>query len=167
VIYKHIPDVRVKAKFSDCKKFRYQLTIENKLIENGTALCVLMQNPSIADDKIADKSVQFLETLIFHKNYPEFEKVSHFTIVNQFARIQTKDFEGKDKDIGPDNDLYIRKAIQQSNIILIAWGKSNPYSKRQQDILSMITSFERKKVFMTKKHPSRGTYHDFLRPFKN
>lgn len=166
MIYRHIPGVKVKAQYSECKKFRYQLTIKNTLKENGATLCVIMQNPSIAGNKIADKSVQFLETLIFHKNYPEFDEVSHITILNQFARIQTKDFEGKDEDIGPENDIYIHKAISLSNIILIAWGKSNPFIKRQHDILSMISSYKNKKVLMTKKHPSRGTYQDFIVPFK-
>lgn len=166
MIYKHIPDVTVQAKFSDCKKFRYQLTIENSIKTKGESVCVIMQNPSIANTVIADKSVQFLETLIFHKNYPEFEKVNQITIVNQFARIQTKDFEGKAENIGPENNLHISNALYLSNIILIAWGKSNPFLKRQQDILSMISPFESEKVFMTKKHPSRGTYQDFIRPFK-
>jgi hypothetical protein len=167
MIYRHIPGVKVKALFSDCKKFRYQLTIEDTSKRNGDSICVIMQNPSIANTEIADKSVQFLEKLIFEKEVELFRNVKTIIIVNQFARIQTKYFEGKAEDIGPDNDIYIRRAIDQSDIILIAWGKTNPFLKRQQDILRIISSFQCKKVLMTKRHPSRGTYQKFIVPFSN
>ena len=167
MIYRHIPGVKVKALFSDCKKFRYQLTIEDTSKRNGDSVCVIMQNPSIANTEIADKSVQFLEKLIFEKEVELFRNVKTIIIVNQFARIQTKYFEGKAEDIGPDNDIHIRRAIDQSDIILIAWGKTNPFLKRQQDILRIISSFQCKKVLMTKRHPSRGTYQKFIVPFSN
>ncbi|WP_297695157.1 DUF1643 domain-containing protein [uncultured Eudoraea sp.] len=167
MIHKHIPGVKVKAKFSDCKKFRYQLTIENITKTKGDSLCVIMQNPSIANTEIADKSVQFLEKLIFEKEVELFKNVKTIIIVNQFARIQTKYFKGKVEDIGTDNDIHIRNAMDSSNTILIAWGKTNPFLKRQQDILRIISSFKDKKVLMAKKHPSRGTYQKFLVPFSN
>ncbi|MBT8180147.1 MAG: DUF1643 domain-containing protein [Eudoraea sp.] len=167
MIYKHIPGVKVKDKFSDCKKFRYHLTIENITKTKGDSLCVIMQNPSIANAEIADKSVQFLEKLIFEKEVELFRNVKTIIIVNQFARIQTKYFEGKVEDIGPDNDIHIRNAIDLSNTILIAWGKTNPFLRRQQDILRIISSFKEKKILMSKKHPSRGTYQKFIVPFSN
>lgn len=167
MIYRHIPGVKVKARFSECKKFRYQLTIENTTKMNGNSLCVIMQNPSIANTVIADKSVQFLEKLVFEKELELFNNVNTIIIVNQFARIQTKYFEGKTEDIGPVNDIHIRKAIDLSDIILIAWGKTNPFLKRQQDILSIIPSIKHEKLLMTKKHPSRGTYQNFIVPFSN
>ena len=167
MIYRHIPGVKVKALFSDCKKFRYKLTIEDTSKRNGDSVCVIMQNPSIANTEIADKSVQFLEKLIFEKEVALFRNVKTIIIVNQFARIQTKYFEGKAGDIGPDNDIHIRRAIDQSDIILIAWGKTNPFLKRQQDIIGIISSYKDKKVLMTKKHPSRGTYQKFIEPFTN
>lgn len=167
MIYRHIPGVKVKALFSECKKFRYQLTIENTTKTKGDSLCVIMQNPSIANTEIADKSVQFLEKLVFEKELKLFSNVNSIIIVNQFARIQTKYFEGKAGDIGPDNDIHIRKAIDLSDIILIAWGKTNPFLKRQQVILRIIPSIKHEKLLMTKKHPSRGTYQNFIVPFSN
>ena len=167
MIYKHIPGVQVRAEFSNCKKFRYQLNIENTAKAKGDSLCVIMQNPSVADANIADKSVQFLEKLIFEKEVELFKNIKTIIIVNQFARIQTKNFKGKARDIGSDNDIYISKAIDLSDIILIAWGKTNPFLKRQQDILKIISSFKHKKVLRTKKHPSRGTYQKFIVPFSN
>lgn len=165
MIYKHIPDVLVKAKFSDCKKFRYRLTIENTLKENGSTLCVIMQNPSIAGNTIADKSVQFLEKLIFEKEVEQFTNVKTITVVNQFAYVQTKGFIGSPKKIGEENDSHIRHAIKISDIVLVAWGKTNPYSERQNAIHAIIKDYPKKSLLKTKAHPSRGTYKDFIEPY--
>lgn len=121
-----------------------------------------MQNPSVAGNTIADKSVQFLEKLIFRMKYSQFEGVSQIIIVNQFARIQTRDFKGSPDDVGHKNDFHIRNAIQESDSVLIAWGKANPYVLRQETILNMVREYPEKNVLMTKKHPSRGTYKDFI-----
>ncbi len=167
MIYKHIPEVLVKAEFSNCKKFRYQLTIENTTKTNGNTLCVIMQNPSVANAKFADKSVQFLEKLIFEKEVELFRNVKTITVVNQFAYIQTNGFIGSPNKIGKENDSFIRQAIKDSDMVLVAWGKTNPFLKRQKDILRIVYSYKGKKVLMTKKHPSRGTYQDFIMPFSN
>ncbi len=122
-----------------------------------------MQNPSVADDKVADKSVQFLEKLILeNKGYPQFKGVNRIIIVNQFAYIKTNDFIGSTEHIGEENDLYIRKSITEADIILIAWGVSNAYKNRQDQIISVIKDVGKKEVYATKKHPSRGRYKDFI-----
>ncbi len=162
MVYQHIQKIKAKAIYSTCKAYRYLLSLTHTEKENGQTVCVIMQNPSVAGSEFADKSVQFLETLIFQKEYPEFAKVSKILIVNQFARIQTKNFKGRTSDIGPENDKHILKAICKSDIILIAWGKTNPYTKRQQAIQDMIKASENKRILMTKKHPSRGSYQDFI-----
>jgi hypothetical protein len=167
MIYKHIPEVHVRAEFSNCKKFRYQLTIENTKRTKGDSLCVIMQNPSVANTEIADKSVQFLEKLIFEKEIELFENIKTITLVNQFAYIQTKDFKGASSKIGKENDSFIRQVLEDSDIVIVAWGKTNPFLKRQEDILRIVNSFEDKTVLMTKKHPSRGTYQDFIMPFSS
>ena len=82
--FNHIPGTTAIAKFSDDRTFRYRLEIKN--INNSSnanrTACVIMQNPSVADDKVADKSVQFLEKLIFeNKGYPQFEGVNRIIIV--------------------------------------------------------------------------------------
>jgi hypothetical protein len=125
-----------------------------------------MQNPSVADEYIADKSVQFLEKLIFKKGLPQFRRVNRCIIVNQFARIQTRNFKGGGSDLGADNKTYIEKAVGESEIILIAWGKNNPFEERQNAILNLVRKCEGKTLLATRKHPSRGRYHDFVYPLE-
>lgn len=164
-IYRHIPEVTAKAVFSHCENFRYSLTVQNRDLSAGKTVCVIMQNPSLANQDIADKSAQFLEKLIFQKEYKEFKNVAKIIIVNQFAFIQTNDFKCSDEAIGVDNDSHILKSIEASDIVLIAWGISNKYKKRQAHINSLIKQFPNKTLLQTKKHPSRGTYTDFLKPY--
>ena len=166
MIYRHLDNLRVSATFSDCGKFRYRLKVSNPELGCDKLLCVIMQNPSDADETIADKSVQFLENLVFFRNYPEFKEVKELVIVNQFAYIQKKGFTGPEDAIGPDNDSYIRKYIRKADIVLIAWGKNNPYSDRKESILNMLKTEGDKRYYKTKKHPSRGRYKDFIEPLE-
>ncbi|MEE4240385.1 MAG: DUF1643 domain-containing protein, partial [Desulfopila sp.] len=87
---------------------------------------------------------------------------SRIIIVNQFALVQTKDFEGESDHIGVENDTFIEQALDEADIILIAWGAANPYKKRQEAIHVKILEHKGKKIFKTKAHPSRGTYKDFI-----
>lgn len=165
MIFKHIDGVVAEAKFSPCRRFRYRLTIDKLESPMESAVCVIMQNPSVANSEVADRSVQFLENLIFMKEYEEFKNVSRIIVVNQFALVQTKDFEGFDEHVGAENDRHIEQALDESDIILIAWGSGNPYQERQEAINSMLLERKEKVLFKTKKHPSRGTYNDFVESY--
>jgi len=164
VIYKHIGGLKITPKFSEDKKFRYKLEAIkiDRIGSDRKTVCVIMQNPSDANKNVADKSVQFIEKLIFNEDYKEFENVRKIIVVNQFADIQKKDFKGDDGVIDPENDKYIKSAINESNIILVAWGKSNSYYKRQESINGMLRLTRNKKMYKTKKHPSRGFYKNFI-----
>jgi hypothetical protein len=163
--YKHIENVEVtNVEFSDDKKFRYRLEIQLKNKSEGKTVCVIMQNPSYADRNIADKSVNFLEKLIFEKKYKEFSNVYKIIIVNQFAYIQTNDFSGLNEQIGEKNNNIIEKSIDVADIILIAWGKSNSFHNRIK-FVNEILKKKQKKCYVTKKHPSRGFYDNFIEEY--
>ena len=163
--FNHIEGVTAKAEFSSCKKYRYRLVVNDDDSKGNKTVCVIMQNPSVANSEVADKSVQFLEKLIFLKEYPEFMGVSRIIIVNQFAYIQTNGFNGSKHHIGPENDRNIQEAINESEIVLVAWGVSNDYSERKTVINKLILSSAGKSLLQTKAHPSRGTYLDFIQPY--
>lgn len=164
-IYRHIVGTQVKADFSGCGRFRYTLTVDYEPATGGRTVCVVMENPSYANEAYADKSVQFLEKLIFLKQYLQFAGVRRLIVVNQFAFIQTEKFKGETGQIGPRNDQAIKEALEEADIVLIAWGKANPHHTRSLQILSMIRESQPESVYVTKKHPSRGTYEDFIEGF--
>ena len=122
-----------------------------------------MQNPSDANNERADKSVQFLESLVFEKDYEIFKNVRKIIIVNQFAFIQKHGFAGKDDQIGEENDRELTEAIKESDIVLIAWGKNNHFRDRKELVYSILTDLKDKTIYENKKHPSRGYYKDFIK----
>jgi hypothetical protein len=72
--YEFIDCARVTAQFSQegGQRFRFQLEISLTGSDpKGKTVCTVMQNPNYADEDVADKSVQFLEKVVFTKGLPE------------------------------------------------------------------------------------------------
>ncbi|MBF0631962.1 MAG: DUF1643 domain-containing protein [Magnetococcales bacterium] len=168
--YKHRPNLSVKADFSPegVPVFRYRLEItkKNNANKSSKTVCAIMQNPSYAREEYADRSVQVLERVVFEHGLKEFEGAVRLIVVNLFAYIKTNNFVGTDAEIGSKNNDVISKAFKESNIILIAWGKSNHFTKRKDYVTSLIKNMEDKTILETSCHPSRVKYDDFIQPFK-
>ena len=155
----HRPNLTINADFSSESPpvFRYRLEItKDDASDTPKTVCAIMQNPSYANEEIADKTVHVLEKFVFEKNIAEFKSIERLIVVNQFAFIQTKDFEGTFEQIGNRNDEAISNAIDESDIVLIAWGKENGFTKRQNHILEIVKSKKDKKLLITSRHPSRA-----------
>ena len=161
-VFRHRPGVSCKACFSEDRLFRYLLEITAD--STGKKLCVIMQNPSDADEHVSDKSIQFLETLFFEKCPPETGPIGIITVVNLYALVQKHDFHGGEKAVGPLNDPIIQKAISTADIVLLAWGRSKNYMERKNMIWAMLDKFPSKPLFKSERHPSRASYSHFLIP---
>lgn len=165
--YNHIPGVQVKALFRTERQILYRYSLEvtkTGASELPRTACVIMQNPSYANEKIADKSVQLMEKIVFELGLPGFRNVEKLTVVNLFGRVQTRNFKGLDSDIGSGNDEAIQKAFEESKIIIIAWGLSNRFKERKKVVLEILRKIKGKKIFKTESHPSRGKFvPDFIK----
>ena len=166
----HRPKLDIDADFSNENPplFRYTLSA-TKTGSSSTprTVCAIMQNPSYACVAFADKSVQVLERVVFEKDFKEFKGIERLIIVNQFAFIQTNDFVGADDQVGPNNDAAIRRAIEQSETVLIAWGKDNRFVNRQNAILEVMRRTQGKKLLQTSRHPSRVIYDGFIQEYSD
>jgi hypothetical protein len=165
--FHHRPNLLVQADFAteQGQKYRYRLEITKEgTCSHPRTVCAVMQNPSYAGVDIADKSVQVLERVVFEHGLPQFNGVERLIVINQFAFIQTKDFVGADTQVGSRNNEAIASAMQESEIILIAWGKSNRFSGRQRVVMEMLSELPGKSVLQTSRHPSRVTYDGFIQP---
>jgi hypothetical protein len=150
------------------ESYRYRLELIPKIKVDpkvkGKTVCVVMQNPSKATAIESDLSVNKLKKMILDKEL--FGPVKKLVIVNQFARYQTKvDYDSKDDLFNDtDNDEHIFKAFENADVIIIAWGSSNKYRKRQAKIIRMLNMIESgKEIFFTKTHPAvadRNRYKD-------
>ena len=168
--YEHIDGVKVTAQFAWDGDLRYRYRLEVILkdaVPTGKTVCVVMQNPSYAGEDVADKSVQFMEKVVFKKGLAEFEGVSRLIVVNQFAFIQTNAFQGLAHEIGSLNDAAIRAALFESDIIILGWGSSNRFEERKAFVLGLLGEMEPKVLYMTRMHPSRGRYENFIQPYSN
>ena len=164
--YRHIDGVKVAAKFSKDGNFRYRLDVSLKNPAHKTkTVCVVMQNPSRAGEEVADKSVKFMEKVVFLKNLPEFADARRLIVVNQFARIQTNNFQGLEQDIGEDNNFEIESVLKESDVIIIGWGSTNGFDERKSFIFDLLGGLEGKQFFQTRMHPARGCFDDFIQPF--
>lgn len=167
--YEHINGVEVKAHFSMESDilYRYRLEIIVKNAEpTGKTVCVVMQNPSYAGEDVADKSVQFMEKIVFKRGLAEFEGVRRLIVVNQFARIQTKGFKGLPHEVGSLNDAAIKDAVKESDIVVLAWGSANRFEERKAFVFGLLRAAKHQTLLKTIMHPSRGRYEGFIQPFQ-
>ena len=166
--YEHIAGINVTAQFAEENGLRYRYRLEINLqvqpIDGKTA-CVVMQNPSYAGEDVADKSVQFMEKVVFQKGLPEFQGVRRLIVVNQFARIQTNRFQGQPHEIGANNNSIVEAALRQSDIIILGWGSGNRFDERKAFVLELLKQLKGKQLYKTKMHPSRGRYDGFIQSF--
>ena len=168
MIYKHIDGVSVAAQFSLENEMHYRYRLEINLKDarpNAKTACVVMQNPSYAGEDVADKSVQFMEKVVFKKGLPEFKDVHRLIVINQFAYIQTTDFQGLPHHVGASNDAEIKRALDESEIVILAWGSGNRFEERKAFVHSLLGKMKNKTIFRTKMHPSRGRYEGFIQAF--
>lgn len=168
--YEHINGVEVTAQFSfeNDLPYRYRLEIILKdASPSGKTVCVVMQNPSYAGENVADKSVQFMEKVIFKKDLPEFAGVRRLIVVNQFAYIETINFQGLPHQIGALNDAAIKDALHESDIIILGWGSTNSFEERKAFVRGLLAEMPHKTLLKTKMHPSRGRYDGFIQPYQH
>ena len=166
--YKHLEGLIVRAEFSKCGNYRYLMEIKKKnKRKSNKRVCTIMLNPSVANENQADKSVQFLEKLIFEKSDSHFLDIGELTIVNLYAFVQTRNFEGNPELIGPKNNHFLKAAIASADIVLIAWGKSTAHQQRKDWVLGVLGQYPEKEVLITKVHPSRGYYTNFISEYQS
>lgn len=93
-----------------------------------------MLNPSTADDVENDNTINRCISFAKRWGYGSLE------VVNLFARRATdfKDLKHEKDPIGQENDVYILKAAETSDKIVLAWGTKGTYLKRNREVQSLL-----------------------------
>lgn len=143
------------ALISDCGKYRYSLY---RFWDNTKKACMfIMLNPSTADDKEDDPTIQkcirFAKSLGYGSLY----------VTNLFAyRATDKSVIKKvTNPIGIDNDKYILELAKKADKIIGAWGNSGKYLNRSNHVKKLLkdNSFKLFCLHITKKgEPSHPLY---------
>lgn len=76
----------IEARFFDRKRHRATLFLPFAGRGTGKVLCVIGQNPSVADECFADKTIHYLEKLIYCKH----AEYAALLILNLYSRVDKK-----------------------------------------------------------------------------
>ena len=108
--------------------------------------CVIMLNACIADNVIMDTSTYLVVNAIAN-----LEDYGGVIIVNLFSKLTTKlnfKWNGVEDYNLPENDNYIMKAAEESEIVVLAWGKgaanNNSIEERAIDVINLLDAHKSK-----------------------
>lgn len=110
--------VNVQSSFFGKPSHRAFLKIPFAGSRGSETLCVIGQNPSAADECQADKTIHYLEKLIYLK-YPQYRQM---TVLNLYSRIDTPKTEQTDLLHPRCEEIFDRILGEETNF-LVVFGK--------------------------------------------
>ena len=142
--------------FSEDRVYRYNWA--RRLSSARERALLIAVNPSKADEYRSDNTVtrwcNFVRRI---GGYGTVEVAN----LHAFRATDPKIMKAASDSVGPDNDRYLREAIQRCGLIVVGWGIHGAFMKRDQEVLEIIRQ-ERKYVYCLGKtkdgyprHPSR------------
>ncbi|MBD3264437.1 MAG: DUF1643 domain-containing protein [Candidatus Omnitrophica bacterium] len=108
--------------------------------EKNPMLLFVMLNPSTADEKTLDRTVNRC------KGFAQALGYGGFHVANLFALISTKPSalkEAKDP-VGPLNGRYIGKLAKQADKVIVAWGSDTMVNDRAPKVLKLLHKYHKK-----------------------
>lgn len=108
----------IKAQFFDCRRHRATLFLPFAERPAGKVLCVVGQNPSAADECVADRTIRYLEELIYYK-HPEYAAL---LILNLYSRVDTTKSATADLLHSTCADVFDRSIDEREDFLLV-YGK--------------------------------------------
>ena len=125
--------IQSRAVFSKDGKYRYLL--EKKWDDKKRNITIIMINPSYADELKTDPTVCKL------MNFAADNDFGSIKIVNLYAFISTENLNpgNIENAVGELNDKYILDAINNTDLIIVAWGvDKKKYRERKSKISKML-----------------------------
>jgi hypothetical protein len=115
----------------------YRYSLGREWEPNSPSLAFVMLNPSLAD-AIADDP-----TLRRCINFAQSWGYGSLEVVNLFAyRASCPTVLKRIKDpIGPENDRYLKQAVELADKIIVAWGNQGILENRAKVVLHWLNSF--------------------------
>ncbi|MCA1318393.1 DUF1643 domain-containing protein [Bacillus tianshenii] len=142
---------KVRVEFDNENNPSYRYVLECKWEENQKVVTFIMLNPSVADNRVCDP------TLNRCVDYAKSWGFGGMNILNLFAFISPnpKDLLKVKDPIGEKNDEIIDRIISSSDEIVFAWGSDyGHYHGRNMTIVEKLKEHKPKCIFKSKKgHP--------------
>lgn len=123
-----------EAEFSDCRRYRYRLWRIWGTASRPRSLCMVMLNPSTADEFRNDPTV---ERCCRRARMWGFERID---VVNIFALRSTdpKALYACADPVGAGNDAAILAAASAADLTVAAWGNHGRLGARGASVLAML-----------------------------
>ncbi len=120
-----------EAHFSPDRRYRYRL---ERRWGAGPRLLMVMLNPSRADAQRDDPTTTFCVRRAREKRFGSYEAVNLFALVDPSpAGLRTAA-----DPVGPENDAWIRRAVQRADRIVVAWGRHGRFLNREREVLALL-----------------------------
>lgn len=128
-----------RAVYSDCEKYRYELSITWD--KTKPRLAFLMMNPSTATERENDNTVELCEQRTLRaKTYGGLDVLNVFAWRETDSKLlKTLCKQGVDL-IGPENDERIVRIAKGAELVIGAWGRSGNLLGRGAVVLSMLAA---------------------------
>ena len=121
---------------SKCQNYRYLLWREwGGRDEKKPYVLFIGLNPSTADETIDDPTIRRCINFVKLWGYES------LCMANLFAYRATdpKELDSADEPIGELNNKYLRDAIKEAEIIVLAWGNKGSFIDRDKDVIQLLT----------------------------
>ena len=122
----------VHCDFSDCKKFRYRISITWD--DTLSSILFIGLNPSIANTVKLDPTVSKCIRMAKNWGYGSISIVNLFSFISPFPKV----LFGAEDPIGPENDLWIENELYRHQETIAIWGNHGAYKNRCQSVLEKI-----------------------------
>ncbi len=142
--------------FSEDRVYRYNWArrVSDK---PGRALGIFV-NPSKADEYRSDNTITRWCNFVRRFGYG----VAEVGNLHGFRATDPKDMKAASDPVGPDNDRYLREALQRCGLIVVGWGIHGAFMDRDQKVEKLIISSTNRQLYCFGKtkdgyprHPSR------------
>ena len=136
--------VKGEAVFNESRTHRYLLS--KVWDKNKPVACVIMLNPAMADNIIMDTT-----TALVVNNIASLEKFGGVIVVNLYSVLTSKlKFRwNSDDDLNaPENDGYIKKAAEECDTVILAWGRATDtnlrIAERTTEVINLLIPYKEK-----------------------
>ena len=149
------------------KNGKYRYSLGRCVSESPRRLLFIMLNPSKADNEKDDATIKKCIEIAKNSDFGILEVVNLYA----FRAPKQKDLWKQERRKGKGNDKYIRKALENADRVILAWGSSIGQSKKRRKrpgkVMRMVIKATRKRPYHLgfnqngePKHPKQRVPYD-------
>jgi hypothetical protein len=133
----------IEARFSDDGLHRYSLKLPFRDRETGKVLLIIGQNPSEANQSVADKTINYLERYVF-QNLPQYDGI---IMLNLYTRMDKHKVKNDVMDCASDRELRMHLSMNSDVLLVFGRLKNERAYKFKNRVLQLRDALESKKLY--------------------